>query len=134
MAEPLGIETPVDSEQVPDGVPIMKPSEPKKRVLITRIDQEAEIRMGKVGMSGRKPETVCEMLERTTSKFPSTDALCVKRDGEWKKWTYAEYLADVRRAAKSLIKVGLERFAGVCIMGFNAPEWLIGSLGTIYAG
>ena len=80
-------------------------NESKKRVLITRIDQEAEIRMGTVGMSGEKPKTLCEVFESTVSNFPNTVALCVKREGEWKKWTYTEYIADVKRAAKSLIKV-----------------------------
>lgn len=82
-----------------------KPATPKQRVLVTRADQESEIRMGTVGMSGRAPETVYQVFDSTVSRFPDTDALCVKREGQWRKWTYAQYMEDVRRAAKSLIKV-----------------------------
>jgi long-chain-fatty-acid--CoA ligase ACSBG len=33
-----------------------------------------------------------------------------------------------------LIKVGLPRFGGVSIIGFNSPEWSIADIGTIFAG
>jgi long-subunit acyl-CoA synthetase (AMP-forming) len=35
-------------------------------------------------------------------------ALAVKRENNWVKWTYNEYLADVEAAAKAFIKLGLE--------------------------
>ena len=31
----------------------------------------------------------------------------VKRNGEWVRWTYAQYMADVRTAAKAFISVGV---------------------------
>lgn len=31
-------------------------------------------------------------------------------------------------------QLGLERFHGVGIIGFNSPEWLISDLGAIFAG
>ena len=54
-----------------------------------------------------------------------------ERDGEWKTWTFQQYYAEVAAAAKSLIRLGLERFHGVCILGFNAPEWFIAYLSGI---
>ena len=54
-----------------------------------------------------------------------------ERDGGWKTWTFQQYYGEVAAAAKSLIRLGLERFHGVCILGFNAPEWFIGYLGGI---
>ena len=38
---------------------------------------------------------------------------------------------DVARAAKSLIRLGLEPHHGVCVLGFNSPEWFIGYLAAI---
>jgi long-chain-fatty-acid--CoA ligase ACSBG len=52
----------------------------------------------------------------------------------WLTWTYAEYLRDVRTAAKAFIKLGLPRFSGVCILGFNSPEWFIADYAAIFAG
>lgn len=54
--------------------------------------------------------------------------------GEYKYWTYKEYLADVETAAKAFIKVGLEPAHGVGILGFNSPHWFISDLGAIFAG
>ena len=38
------------------------------------------------------------------------------------------------RVAKSLVAVGVKRFEGVSIMGFNSPEWMMSDLGAIMAG
>ena len=58
-------------------------------------------------------------------------SLRVERNGEWVTWTFEQYYADVTTAAKSLIKLGLERSHGVCILGFNSPEWFISYLSAI---
>ena len=54
-----------------------------------------------------------------------------ERNGEWVTWTFQDYYAKVAAAAKSMIRLGLERFHGVCILGFNAPEWFISYLAGI---
>lgn len=55
----------------------------------------------------------------------------MKRNNEWVEWTYKKYYMDVARAAKSLIRLGLEPHHGVCVLGFNSPEWLIGYMAAI---
>ena len=45
--------------------------------------------------------------------------------------TFKEYYETVIQAAKSLIKLGVEPYHGVCILGFNAPEWHIADLAAI---
>ena len=60
--------------------------------------------------------------------------MCVKRGGEWKATTYKEYYEQVQIMAKAFIKLGLEPYHGVCILGFNSPEWFIGDLAAIFAG
>jgi long-chain-fatty-acid--CoA ligase ACSBG len=52
----------------------------------------------------------------------------------WKKWTNAEYYAETRLVAKAFIALGLERFDGVNIFGFNSPEWFMGEMAAIMAG
>lgn len=67
-------------------------------------------------------------------RFPTTNALAVKRDGAWKFTTYAEYYQQVRTVAKAFIKLGLQQYHGVCILGFNSPEWFISDLAAVFAG
>lgn len=45
--------------------------------------------------------------------------------------TFRQYYNDVARAAKSMVRLGLEPHHGVCILGFNAPEWFIGYMAGI---
>lgn len=67
-------------------------------------------------------------------RYPNTNAMSVKRGGEWKAITYKEYYEQVRTMAKAFIKLGLEPFHGVCILGFNSPEWFMSDLAAIFAG
>ena len=57
------------------------------------------------------------------------DVIC--RNDEWVKWTYAQYLEDVRTVAKAFIKLGLKPFHSVNILGFNAPEWHISAVAGV---
>ena len=40
----------------------------------------------------------------------------------------------MRTVAKAFIKLGLEKFEGVCLLGMNSPEWVIANVGSIFAG
>ncbi|MCL4137763.1 UNVERIFIED_CONTAM: hypothetical protein GTU68_027091 [Idotea baltica] len=80
------------------------------------------------------PISVPSLLKRTVDKYPSHIALSVKRDGQWQNFTYTEYYENVRTVAKAFIKLGLEMFHGVCILGFNSPEWFIADLAAVFAG
>ena len=79
------------------------------------------------------------------------------RDANFQKtWTWTDYHQDVRTVAKAFISLGfarlkhisreetvlkslhcnhfLSRFDSVCILGFNAPEWVISDVAAIFAG
>jgi len=77
---------------------------------------------------------VNEAFKKVTKRYPHKAALRVKRNGEWITWTFRQYYSDVARAAKSMVRLGLEPHHGVCILGFNAPEWFIGYMAGIMAG
>lgn len=53
---------------------------------------------------------------------------------EHNTWTMRQYHTEVQRVAKSLMHIGLAQHDAVNIWGFNSPEWVIGELGTIFAG
>lgn len=83
---------------------------------------------------GKDPISVMEFFERQVKRYANRTALKVERDGNWISWTYKEYLEDVKTVAKAFIKLGLEPYHGVGILGFNSPEWLFSDVGSIYAG
>ena len=91
-------------------------------------------RISQVSLTGPAsipPVTVIEAFKQTVSKFGHRPALKVKRNDIWVTWTYNQYFNDVEKAAKSMIKLGLEAHHGVPILGFNSPEWFITFLGSI---
>jgi long-chain-fatty-acid--CoA ligase ACSBG len=47
---------------------------------------------------------------------------------------FREYEDSVRTCAKGFLKLGLEKYHSVSILGFNSPEWFFSNLGAIYAG
>lgn len=40
----------------------------------------------------------------------------------------------MRTVAKAFIKLGLERYHSVCILGFNSEQWFVADLAAIHAG
>eukprot|EP01064_Diplonema_japonicum_P035702 TRINITY_DN7820_c2_g2_i1.p1 TRINITY_DN7820_c2_g2~~TRINITY_DN7820_c2_g2_i1.p1 ORF type:complete len:761 (+),score=146.65 TRINITY_DN7820_c2_g2_i1:58-2340(+) len=52
----------------------------------------------------------------------------------WKSWTYQEYYDESCMAARAFLALGLEKASGVCIFGFNSPEWFMSYMGSICAG
>ena len=55
----------------------------------------------------------------------------VERGGTYLSWTWAEYDREARKFAKALSHLNVTTRAGVCIMGFNSPEWVFACMGTI---
>lgn len=93
-----------------------------------------KLKIGDQGVSAHTPISVPTLLKKAAEKYPDTNAMGVKRDGVWKTTTYREYYDQVRTMAKAFIKLGLKPFHGVCIIGFNSPEWFISDLAAIFAG
>ncbi|XP_053337634.1 long-chain-fatty-acid--CoA ligase ACSBG2-like isoform X1 [Clarias gariepinus] len=107
---------------------------PAEQYWSTIRDRPVKLRMNKSGPGSEPPLTVHQMFQLTVDKFGDHPALCLKKDGAWVTLTYKEYQQQCRAAAKSFLKLGLERFHGVGILGFNAPEWFIADIGCIMAG
>lgn len=82
----------------------------------------------------RPPKTVMEVFDKTVSLYPNEPALRVKRGGEWQTLTWSGYRDAARAFAKACINAGHQRHEGVCIIGFNSPEWIVANVGAIFAG
>ncbi|XP_047452923.1 long-chain-fatty-acid--CoA ligase ACSBG1 isoform X2 [Mugil cephalus] len=81
-----------------------------------------------------EPITVHQMFNASVEKYGNMHALASKKNNTWEKITFLEYYQFCRRAAKSFIKLGLERFHGVAILGFNSAEWFFSAVGAVMAG
>ncbi|KAG8303296.1 acyl-CoA synthetase bubblegum member [Homalodisca vitripennis] len=87
------------------------------------------------GVAAQPPISVPGLLHRTATRYPNHQALQFKdADGSWTAITFKEYEENVRTVAKAFIQLGLQKYHGVCIIGFNSPEWFYADLGAIYAG
>lgn len=76
------------------------------------------------------------LLKKTAKKYPDHVALVSRAgvDGKRTTYTYKEYETEVRTVAKAFLKLGLERYHSVAIIGFNCPQWFISDIAAIYAG
>lgn len=81
-----------------------------------------------------EPVTVHQMFKASIEKYGNKHALASKKNNKWEKITFLEYYQMCRRAAKSFLKLGLERFHGVAILGFNSAEWFFSAVGAVMAG
>ncbi|KAG6956252.1 hypothetical protein JG687_00010710 [Phytophthora cactorum] len=99
-----------------------------------KIDEEVKIRMTESGAGARPAMTASQAFQNTLAKYGSANALHYKKDGEWASYSFQNYYDKCCQFAKSLLHVGLERYQGVSIIGFNSPEWAIADVGAIFAG
>uniref|UniRef100_A0A8C7K037 Long-chain-fatty-acid--CoA ligase ACSBG2 n=1 Tax=Oncorhynchus kisutch TaxID=8019 RepID=A0A8C7K037_ONCKI len=100
----------------------------------SRGDGEVNLRMGESGFAAEPPVTVDQMFKTAVERFGSYTALGWKEGEQMKTMNYQEYYQACRTAAKSFLKLGLERYHGVGILGFNSAEWFISDIAAIMAG
>uniref|UniRef100_A0A8C2HCN4 long-chain-fatty-acid--CoA ligase n=1 Tax=Cyprinus carpio TaxID=7962 RepID=A0A8C2HCN4_CYPCA len=107
---------------------------PAQDLWSTARDKPVKLRMETSGLGSEPPMTIHQMFQATVQKYGGYPALRGKKEGTWVTLTYKEYYQHARAAARSFLKLGLERFHGVGILGFNSPEWFIADVGCILAG
>ncbi len=67
--------------------------------------------------------TVGELLDRTAARFPDNPALIVRHQNQ--RYTYRQFLREVERAARGLLRLGLQKGERVGIWSTNYAEWVI---------
>ncbi|XP_051484655.1 long-chain-fatty-acid--CoA ligase ACSBG1 isoform X3 [Apus apus] len=107
-------------------------TEPTEPLWTSFADGRVRLRIDK--SCPQTPITVHQMFKESLEKYGSLNALASKKNGKWEKITFSEYYCLSRKAAKSFLKLGLERFHSVGILGFNSPEWFISAVGAVFAG
>ncbi|XP_068021077.1 long-chain-fatty-acid--CoA ligase ACSBG2 [Melanerpes formicivorus] len=109
-------------------------SAPAPSLWTTQRDGEVRLRLEEQGIGSEAPRTVHQLFQEAAAKYGDCWALASKKGGQWVKLTYRRYYEECWKAAKSFLKLGLERFHGVCILGFNSAEWFIADIAAILAG
>ncbi|XP_072834125.2 long-chain-fatty-acid--CoA ligase ACSBG2 isoform X1 [Pogona vitticeps] len=107
---------------------------PSSGLWTTKRDGEVKLRLDQSGVGCEPPITVHELFLKAVEQYGDYSALASKKRGRWTRLTFKQYYEECRVAAKSFLKLGLERFHGVCILGFNSAEWFISDIGAILAG
>ncbi|XP_075467717.1 long-chain-fatty-acid--CoA ligase ACSBG2 isoform X2 [Ascaphus truei] len=100
----------------------------------TRRNSAVQLRMEDSGTASLPPVTIHQLFQDTIQKYGDCVALASKQGDQWSKVTYKQYYEQCRIAAKGFLKLGLERYHGVGILGFNSAEWFIADVGAILAG
>ena len=77
-------------------------------------------------------ETIGEALERTARRWPERDALVDV--GAGRRWTYRQFVDDVRRLAAGLHAAGLQQGDRVGIWSPNRWEWPVVQFATAEIG
>lgn len=101
---------------------------------VTDIKDELPIFMGSSDQAAYPPKSFPEVFEEAVKTHGDRIALRYKVNNAWVTWTYKEYYRDAKAFASSLIALGCEPKSTINIIGFNAPQWVIGFAGAVLAG
>ena len=74
--------------------------------------------------------TIGDLFHRTADRFGDEDALVF----EGRRWSWVAYDAEVDRAARTLLALGVEPGDKVALWLMNSPEWLFAFFGAIRLG
>lgn len=74
-------------------------------LLSTSLDRPVELRLADKGAGSEPPVTVVQLFQQAAERHAGRKALCVKRVGVWKSWTYQRYQEESVALAKAFIKV-----------------------------
>ncbi|XP_051979279.1 long-chain-fatty-acid--CoA ligase ACSBG1-like [Xyrauchen texanus] len=105
---------------------------PAQSLWTTEASGSVQLRMDE--LCPEQPITVHQMFIASIQKYGNLPALATKRGNKWENVSFSEYYQRCRMAAKGFLKLGLERFHSVAILGFNSAEWFISAVGAIFAG
>lgn len=86
---------------------------------------------------GSKAITVPQAFAQRLQHVGDVRVLAQKRgarDGPWTYWTWKEYYAEVRVAARALMALGCAKHESINILAFNSPEWFFAAIAGIFSG
>jgi len=110
------------------------PKEPGKHIYwTTDYTMELPIAIKKSGPGSEPAITLIELIEASVLRNGKRPAMRVKREGQWKTWSYEDFYRDIKNFANGLISLGVPGYKALNIIGFNDPAWFIGFYGAIFS-
>ena len=107
-------------------------------LLSSDLGRPVELRLTDKGAGSEPPVTVVQFFQQAAERHASRKALCVKRVGVWKTWTYQKYYDDSVALAKAFIKVcmcSLCHFSDMaCLACDNLPLGPVAGPGAVGRG
>ncbi|MCX7912047.1 MAG: AMP-binding protein, partial [Dehalococcoidales bacterium] len=85
-------------------------------------------------MDTGKCETIPQIIVSNAARWAARTAMCMKMFGIWRRYTWREYLDNVKYFSLGLVSLGLERGDVACIIGDNEPQWFWGEFAVQAAG
>ena len=85
-------------------------------------------------MAKTQRDTIIDRLLQQRRIRPAAPAYYTKLGSAWVPTSWEEYVAQVRRAARAMMTLGVGPGQVVCMLGFNRPEWTIGQLAAMMIG
>ncbi|XP_007952683.1 long-chain-fatty-acid--CoA ligase ACSBG2 [Orycteropus afer afer] len=127
--------TPTSEEEEAKDLEVdMDKTEDALQLWTTHRDGEILLRLTKHGPGHETPITIPEFFRESVSRFGTYPAVATRKNDKWEFLKYSQYYEACRKAARGFLKLGLERFNAVGILGFNSVEWFIAGIGAILAG
>ena len=80
---------------------------------------------------GPEPGTLNQLFLEAIRTYQGEEAFREKSGGAWRSITYSEFAANVRRLAKALESLGVQRGDRVAILSENRPEWAMADYATL---
>jgi len=95
------------------------------------------------------PTTLMALLKKAAEVKGAKDAMLIERNvdmpqggpvppalprAKWATWTWKAYYDEVQLAARGFVALGLGPFQSVNVWGFNAPEWHMAAIASMFAG
>ncbi len=79
-------------------------------------------------------KTIPQLFESSVQKYPGNILLKEKKQGAYQGLTYADAYEQVRRTARGLLHLGLEKGDRVALISEGRNDWLISELAVLFAG
>jgi long-chain acyl-CoA synthetase len=75
-----------------------------------------------------------DIVDRVFAMHQRSDALCVKRNGQWEKFSTKEYKENVDYISCGLLELGFEKGNTIATVSNNRPEWNMMDMGMSQVG
>jgi long-chain-fatty-acid--CoA ligase ACSBG len=97
------------------------------------INKEVSIFINEDPIGRLKPLTIMDIIEGSISEFAYDNCFFFERNSGWQTWTWGYFHSQILNFAKAIIKIGIEPYNTVNIIGNNSPEWLTAFIGGMYS-